>query len=113
MRTVYVFVTPVCAFLAVLGALCYFKISSCRGLQRQSEAIVTTISKAMSKTVSKKTDLELQEAATNADIDAMVNRMVIKVGCLMVTLIVLLMTVGPVYWRWVFILFGWSGVPAG
>lgn len=39
-------VSPVCAFLAVLGALCYFKTSSSRGLQRQSEAIVTTISKA-------------------------------------------------------------------
>lgn len=67
----------------------------------------------MSKTVSTKTDLELQGAATNADIEAMVDRIVIKVGYLMVTLILLLMTVGPVYWRWVFSLFGWSGVPAG
>ena len=67
----------------------------------------------MSKTLAKKTDLELQQAATNAEIEARANRIAIKVGCLMVTLIILLMTVGPVYWRWVFILFGWSGVPAG
>ena len=66
------------------------------------------------------TDLELQEAATNADIEARANRIVIKVGSLMVTLIFLLMAVGPLYWRWVFglptkltILIGCSVLPAG
>ena len=67
----------------------------------------------MSKTVSKKTDLELQQAAINAEIEARANRIAIKVGCLMVTLIILLMTVGPVYWRWVFTVFDCSGISAG
>ena len=38
---------------------------------RQSEAIVTTISKAMSETVATKADLDLQGAATRADIEAL------------------------------------------
>ena len=38
---------------------------------RQAEAIVSTISKAMSETVATKADLELQSAVTKADIEAM------------------------------------------
>jgi uncharacterized protein involved in exopolysaccharide biosynthesis len=38
---------------------------------RQAEAIVSTVSKAMSETVATKADLELQSAVTKADIEAM------------------------------------------
>ena len=38
---------------------------------RQAEAVVTTISKAMSETVATKADLELQSAVTKADIEMM------------------------------------------
>ncbi len=38
---------------------------------RQAEAIVSTISKAMSETVATKADLQLQSAVTKADIEAM------------------------------------------
>ena len=38
---------------------------------RQAEAIVSTISKAVSETVATKADLELQNAVTKADIEAM------------------------------------------
>ena len=39
--------------------------------ERQAEAIVATISKAMSETVTTKADLELQSAAIRADIEAL------------------------------------------
>ena len=98
--------------------------------ERQAEAIVATISKAMSETVATKADLELQGAATRADIHAqrsefkadmnlfklsvetrfkaleesmasMQDKIVIKIGALMVTMTFLLLAVGPFYFRWV------------
>ena len=109
---------------------------------RQSEAIVTTISKAMSETVATKADLELQGAATRAAIEAlrsdtkaeidalratiellradmnanmklqeqsmaaMQDKIVIKLGALMVTMTFLLLAIGPFYLRWVLALLG-------
>lgn len=131
---------------------------------RQSEAIVTTISKAMSETVATKADLELQGAATRADIEALraatkadlelqgaatradiealrsdtkaeidalraamellradmnanmklqeqsmaalQDKIVIKLGALMVTMTFLLLAIGPFYLRWVLSLVG-------
>ena len=98
--------------------------------ERQAEAIVATISKAMSETVATKADLELQGAATRADIHvqrsefkadmnlfklsvetrfkaleesmaSMQDKIVIKIGALMVTMTFLLLAVGPFYFRWV------------
>ena len=98
--------------------------------ERQAEVIVATISKAMSETVATKADLELQGAATRADIHAqrsefkadmnlfklsvetrfkaleesmasMQDKIVIKIGALMVTMTFLLLAVGPFYFRWV------------
>lgn len=98
--------------------------------ERQAEAIVATISKAMSETVATKADLELQGAATRADIHAqrsefkadmnlfklsvetrfkaleesmasLQDKIVIKIGALMVTMTFLLLAVGPFYFRWV------------
>ena len=97
---------------------------------RQAEAIVATISKAMSETVATKADLELQGAATRADIHAqrsefkadmnlfklsvetrfkaleesmasLQDKIVIKIGALMVTMTFLLLAFGPFYFRWV------------
>ena len=97
---------------------------------RQAEAIVATISKAMSETVATKADLELQGAATRADIHAqrsefkadmnlfklsvetrfkaleesmasLQDKIVIKIGALMVTMTFLLLAIGPFYFRWV------------
>ena len=122
---------------------------------RQAEAIVTTISKAMSETVATKADLELQSAVTKADIDtlgaelkagteelrtelklfqqsvdsrfekvdlrfdtleqslrqemaAQENRIILKLGGLMVTMTFLLLAIGPFYIRWVLSLMGSS-----
>ena len=122
---------------------------------RQAEAIVTTISKAMSETVATKADLELQSAVTKADIDtlgaelkagteelrtelklfqqsvdsrfekvylrfdtlekslrqdmaAFENRLILKLGGLMVTMTFLLLAIGPFYIRWVLSLMGSS-----
>ena len=119
--------------------------------ERQAEAIVATISKAMSETVATKADLELQGAATRADIHAqrsefkalrlefkalrsefkalrsefkadmnlfklsvetrfkvleesmasLQDKIVIKIGALMVTMTFLLLAIGPFYFRWV------------
>ncbi len=97
---------------------------------RQAEAIVATISKAMSETVATKADLELQGAATRADIHAqrsefkadmnlfklsvetrfkaleesmtsLQDKIVIKIGALIVTMTFLLLAFGPFYFRWV------------
>ena len=148
---------------------------------RQAEAIVSTISKAMSETVATKADLELQSAVTKADIetlgaelkaetgvlraelkagtealraefkaatgalrtefkaatgalrtefkadtealrtelklfqqsvdsrfDALENRLILKLGGLMVTMTFLLLAIGPFYFRWVLSLMGSS-----
>ena len=122
---------------------------------RQAEAVVTTISKAMSETVATKADLELQSAVTKADIetlgaelkaetgvlraefkadteelrtelklfrqsvdsrfekvalrfDALENRLILKLGGLMVTMTFLLLAIGPFYIRWVLSLMGSS-----
>ena len=144
---------------------------------RQAEAIVSTISKAMSETVATKADLELQSAVTKADIEAMgaelragtealrselkadnkalrselkadnealrtefklfqqsvdsrfekvdlrfdtleqslrqemaaqENRLILKLGGLMVTMTFLLLAIGPFYFRWVLSLMGSS-----
>ena len=142
---------------------------------RQSEAIVTTISKAMSETVATKADLELQGMAIRATIEAlraemkagddalraemkasddalraemkagddalraemkagfdalsarmeadrksleqsmaaMQDRIVIRLGGVIVTLAFLLLAVGPFYFSWVFSMLGSSGIPAG
>ena len=116
--------------------------------ERQAEAIITTISKAMSETVATKADLELQSAVTKADIeamgaelkadtealrselkadnealrtefklfqqsvdsrfDALENRLILKLGGLMVTMTFLLLAIGPFYIRWVLSLMGTS-----
>ena len=98
---------------------------------RQAEAIVSTISKAMSETVATKADLELQGAATRAEINALgaaiellradmnanmklqeqsmatlQDKIVIKLGALMVTMTFLLLAIGPFYLRWVLALLG-------
>jgi uncharacterized protein involved in exopolysaccharide biosynthesis len=133
---------------------------------RQAEAIVSTVSKAMSETVATKADLELQSAVTKADIEAMgaelragtqalraelkadnealrtefklfrqsvdsrfekvdlrsdtlekslrqemaalENRLILKLGGLMVTMAFLLLAIGPFYIRWVLSLMGLS-----
>ena len=142
--------------------------------EHQAEAIVSTISKAMSETVATKADLELQSAVTKADIetlgaelkaelkaetgalraefkaetgalraefkaetgalraefkadtealrtelklfqqsvdsrfDALENRLILKLGGLMVTMTFLLLAIGPFYIRWVMSLMGSS-----
>ena len=122
---------------------------------RQAEAIVSTISKAMSETVATKADLELQSAVTKADLelqsavtkadieamgaelkaetgalrtefklfrqsvdsrfeqvalrfDALENRIILKLGGLIVTMTFLLLAIGPFYFRWVLSLMGTS-----
>ena len=137
---------------------------------RQAEAIVSTISKAMSESIATKADLELQSAVTKADIEAMgaelkagtealrselkaelkaetgalrtefkllqqsvdsrfekvdlrfdtlekslrqemaaqENRLILKLGGLMVTMTFLLLAIGPFYFRWVMSLMGSS-----
>ena len=126
---------------------------------RQAEAIVTTVSKAMSETVATKADLELQGTATRADMESqsaalradmesqgaalradidllradmntlraevkgdikalraemkgdmkhleqtmatLQDKIVLKLGALMVTMAFLLLALGPFYFRWV------------
>ena len=119
--------------------------------ERQAEAVVETISKAMIETVATKADLQLvrsdidilrSEMATKADLQllrsdvellrqsvdsrfdkvdsrfdafeksfrqdmaAQENRIVIKLGGLMITMIFLLLAIGPFYIRWVMSLLG-------
>ena len=111
---------------------------------RQAEAVVETISKAVSETVATKADLQLvrSEMATNADLQllrsefemqrqsvdsrfdkvdsrfdtleksfrqdmaAQENRIVIKLGGLMVTMLFVLLAIGPFYVSWVMSLVG-------
>jgi hypothetical protein len=86
---------------------------------RQAEAIVTTISKAMSETVATKADLELQGAAIRKEMElqnaairaeieslkqsmaSMQDKIVIRLGALMVSMTFLLLAFGPFYIRWV------------
>ena len=98
---------------------------------RQAEAVVETISKAVSETVATKADLQMvrsdidllrSEMATKADLQlvrsdfdllrsemaALENRIIIKLGGLMVTMIFLLLAIGPFYIRWVMSLLGSS-----
>ena len=99
--------------------------------------IVSIISKAMSETVATKADLELRSAVTKADstalgtelkaeiealktevklfrqhlesrFDALENRLILKLGGLMVTMTFLLLAIGPFYFRWVMSLMGTS-----
>ena len=122
---------------------------------RQAEAIVTTISTAMSETVATRADLELQGTAIRKDLElqgaairaeivatrtdleaqgaairkdmelqgteikgeikslkqemaAMQDRIVIRLGAVMVSMTFLLLAVGPFYVRWVLSLLGSS-----
>ena len=82
---------------------------------RQAEAVVTTISKAMSETVATKADLQLLRSDldllrqyVDSRLDALENRLIIKLGGLMVTMTFLLLAIGPFYFRWVMSLMGTS-----
>ena len=93
---------------------------------RQAEAVVETISKAVSETVATKADLQLLrsefellrqsvdsrfdtlEKSFRQDMAAQENRIVLKLGGLIVTLIFLLLAIGPFYIRWVMSLLGSS-----
>ena len=82
---------------------------------RQAEAVVTTISKAMSETVATKADLqllrsdvELLRQYVDSRLDALENRLVLKLGGLIVTMTFLLLAIGPFYIRWVMSLMGTS-----
>ena len=107
---------------------------------RQAEAVVTTISKAMSETVATKADLQLVrsdfdllrsdfdllrsefkslrqyvdsrfdalEKSLRQEMAALENRLVLKLGGLMVTMTFLLLAIGPFYFRWVMSLMGAS-----
>ena len=75
---------------------------------RQAEAVVTTISKAMSETVATKADLQLLRQYVDSRLDALENRLIIKLGGLMVTMTFLLLAIGPFYIRWVMSLMGSS-----
>ncbi len=75
---------------------------------RQAEAVVTTISKAMSETVATKADLQLLRQYVDSRLDALENRLIIKLGGLMVTMTFLLLAIGPFYIRWVMSLMGTS-----
>jgi hypothetical protein len=107
---------------------------------RQAEAVVTTISKAMSETVATKADLQLVrsdfellrsefeslrqhvdsrfekvdlrfdtlEKSLRQEMAAQENRIIIKLGGLMVTMTFLLLAIGPFYIRWVLSLMGTS-----
>ena len=107
---------------------------------RQAEAVVTTISKAMSETVATKADLQLVrsdfellrsdfkllrsefeslrqyvdsrfekvdlrfdtlEKSLRQEMAALENRLILKLGGLMVTMTFLLLAIGPFYIRWV------------
>ena len=107
---------------------------------RQAEAVVTTISKAMSDTVATKADLQLLrsdfellrsefealrqhvdsrfekvnlrfdtlEKSLRQEMAAQENRIILKLGGLMVTMTFLLLAIGPFYFRWVLSLMGTS-----
>ena len=111
---------------------------------RQAEAVVTTISKAMSETVATKADLQLVrsdfellrsefeslrqyvdsrferleikfdgkldalEQSLRQEMAALENRIILKLGGLMVTMTFLLLAIGPFYIRWVLSLMGSS-----
>ena len=96
---------------------------------RQAEAVVTTISKAMSETVATKADLQLVRSDfdllrsefeilrsefeslrqhVDSRLDALENRIILKLGGLMVTMAFLLLAIGPFYIRWVMSLMGTS-----
>ena len=93
---------------------------------RQAEAVVETISKAVSETVATKADLQLVrsefellrqsvdsrfdafEKSFRQDMAAQENRIVIKLGGLMITMIFVLLAIGPFYIRWVMSLLGSS-----
>ena len=83
--------------------------------EHQAEAVVTTISKAMSETVATKADLQLLRSDfellrsefeslrqyVDSRLDALENRLILKLGGLMVTMTFLLLAIGPFYIRWV------------
>ena len=93
---------------------------------RQAEAVVTTISKAMNETVATKADLQLLrsdfellrqyvdsrfdtlEQSLRQEMAALENRLIIKLGGLMVTMTFLLLAIGPFYIRWVMSMMGTS-----
>ncbi len=96
---------------------------------RQAEAVVTTISKAVSETVATKADLQLVRSDfdllrsefeilrsefeslrqhVDSRLDALENRIILKLGGLMVTMAFLLLAIGPFYIRWVMSLMGTS-----
>ena len=75
---------------------------------RQAEAVVTTISKAVSETVATKADLQLLRQSVDSRFDALENRLILKLGGLMVTMTFLLLAIGPFYFRWVMSLMGTS-----
>ena len=82
---------------------------------RQAEAIVSTINKAMNETVATKADLKLFQQSVNSrfekvhlKLDALENRLILKLGGLMVTMTFLLLAIGPFYFRWVMSLMGTS-----
>ena len=90
--------------------------------EHQAEAVVTTISKAMSETIATKADLQLVRSDfellrsdfellrsefeslrqyVDSRLDALENRLILKLGGLMVTMTFLLLAIGPFYIRWV------------
>ena len=89
---------------------------------RQAEAVVETISKAVSETVATKADLQLVRSDIDivrsdfksefdllrSEMAAMENKIVIKLGGLMVTMIFVLLAIGPFYVSWVMSLLGSS-----
>ena len=100
---------------------------------RQAEAVVTTISKAMSETVATKADLQLVrsdfellrsefeslrqhvdsrfdalEKSFRQEMAALENKIILKLGGLIVTMTFLLLAIGPFYFRWVMSLMGTS-----
>ncbi|MDE0157456.1 MAG: hypothetical protein OXI88_05595 [Gammaproteobacteria bacterium] len=63
----------------------------------------------MSETVATKTDLQLLRSEFDllrSEMAAQENRIVIKLGGLMVTMIFVLLAIGPFYFRWVMSLVG-------
>ena len=89
---------------------------------RQAEAVVETISKAVSETVATKADLQLLRSDVELlrqsvdsrfekmeiKVDALENKIVLKLGGLMVTMIFVLLAIGPFYISWVMSLLGSS-----
>ena len=69
----------------------------------------------MSETVATKADLQLLRSDldllrqyVDSRLDALENRLIIKLGSLMVTMVFLLLAIGPFYFRWVLSLMGTS-----